>query len=62
MDGNSISIGRSLCFDLHLVASQKDQETSLGTSVLKRGHHERVDQFIEDNLAGYGLGHFDDCC
>src|SRR6266852_4630459 len=35
---------------------------SVGASVLKRGHHERVDQFLEDNLAGYGLGHFDDCC
>src|SRR5580700_4149653 len=51
MDGNRISIGRSLRFDLHLVTSQKDQETSLGACMLDRKSYELLDEPVENHLA-----------
>src|ERR1700729_1273183 len=42
-----------------LNTSRKKQQTSLSTCVLKRCTHERIDQFLQDNLAGHCLRDFD---
>ena len=40
-------------------AVRNNQQTTLGTGLLDRGAHERVEQLFQDDLARYRLRHFD---
>ena len=54
-----VAAGRGFRLYPQLIASRKNQQTSLSTRVLNRGAHERVDQFLQDDLARHGLRDFD---
>jgi hypothetical protein len=49
----------SFCFDALLITSREDQEPALSARVLNRCAHERVDQFLQNDLARHCLGDFD---
>ena len=59
MNGDLIAIATGFRFDSLLIIPRQDQETALRTCLLQCCSHERVDQFLQDDLAGDGLRHFD---
>ena len=57
--GDGVSAGPRFRLDPLLGAAGKNQHTSLGARVLDRRAHESVDEFLQDDLAGDRLRHFD---
>ena len=58
-DIDAAAAGRCLRLDLRLVVVQEDEQAPLGPRVLNRGAHERVNQFLQDDLARHRLRDFD---
>ena len=56
---DGVAAGRGFRRDAQLVAARQDQQPPLSTGVLNRRTHERVEQFLEDDLAGHGLRDFE---
>ena len=48
---DGVAAGRGFRRDAQLVAARKEQQPPLSTGVLDRRAHERVEQFLEDDLA-----------
>jgi hypothetical protein len=59
MNSDLVTIAAGLCFDSLLITSLKNQQAPLSTRVLNRCPHERVDQFLQDDLARHCLRDFD---
>src|ERR1700730_5502092 len=59
MNSHLATIAASFCFDALLITSREDQETALSTCLLDCYSHELVDQFVQDDLAGDRMRHFD---
>src|SRR6266852_8098010 len=56
---DGVAAGRGLRLYPQLLTSRENQQTSLSTRVLNRCAHERVDQFLQDDLARHCLRDFD---
>ena len=49
-------------FDIVLLPDRKEQKTPLGTRVLDRAHHERLDELAQVDIPGYRLQCTDHGC
>ena len=59
MHDDRVAVGRGFRLDPRLSPARKDQQAALGARLLDRGAHERVEQFLQHDLAGDGLRHLD---
>src|SRR5260221_5911821 len=60
MDPDAVATAPRFRLDLELAAVRKNQEATVGPSMLDRNSHQRLDQPLEDDLAGHGFRHLDD--
>ena len=56
---DGVATGRGFRRDAQLVAARQEQQPPLSTGVLDRRAHERVEQFLQDDLARHGLRDFE---
>src|SRR5215468_3834550 len=59
MNNGLVAIASGFGLDSLLSPSAKNQETSLSPGLLQGSPHERVDQFVQDNLTGGRLRNLD---
>src|ERR1700757_4755830 len=59
MHGDRFALSGSFGLNARRGSSRGDQNTSLGTRLLHRRAYERVEQFLQDDLARDGLRHLD---
>src|SRR6516164_3456512 len=61
MNNGLVAIASGFGLDSVLNTSPENQETSLSTRLLQGCPHQRVDQFVQDNLARGCLRNLDNC-
>src|SRR6516165_8959787 len=61
MNNDLVAIASGFGLDSVLNPSSKNQETSLSTRLLQGCPHERIDQFVQDNLTRGRLRNLDNC-
>ena len=60
MHDHRIAAGHGFGCDPQRFPLQKKQQTSLGSGLLDRGAHQRLDQLFQNDFARHGLRHLDD--
>src|SRR5262249_11023424 len=58
--GDGVLLRCRFCLDACFLAPADDEEPSLGASVLQGGHHQRLDEFVDQYLAGDGVRGLED--
>src|SRR6266852_7787024 len=59
-DPDAIATAPRFRLDLVLAAVRKNQEAAVGPGMLDGNNHQRLDQLLDDDLAGHGLRRLDD--